>query len=57
MKPTLAERLCHISLSIKLAQLSTGPLILNVDVKEAPNKPPKQVRGRGGGLKGGCLGG
>lgn len=45
MKPTLAERLCHISLSINLAKLSTGPLILNVDIKEAANKPPKQVSG------------
>jgi hypothetical protein len=29
--------------SIKLADLSTGPLLLNVDIKEAKDKPPKQV--------------
>jgi hypothetical protein len=43
MKPTLAERLTHISASIKLAMLTTGPLILNVDIKEAKDKPAKQV--------------
>jgi hypothetical protein len=43
MKPTLAERLSHISASIKLADLGTGPLILNVDIKEAKDKPAKQV--------------
>lgn len=44
MRPTLAERLSHISASIKLADLSTGPLLLNVDIKEAKDKPPKQAR-------------
>lgn len=43
MKPTLAERLSHISATIKLAALGTGPLMLNVDIKEAKDKPPKQV--------------
>lgn len=44
MKPTLAERLSHISATIKLAALGTGPLMLNVDIKEAKDKPAKQVR-------------
>lgn len=43
MRATLAERLSNISASIKLADLSTGPLVLNVDIKEAKDKPPKQV--------------
>lgn len=45
MRATLAERLSNISASIKLADLSTGPLVLNVDIKEAKDKPPKQVCG------------
>lgn len=43
MKPTAVERLSHISATIKLAALGTGPLMLNVDIKEAKDKPPKQV--------------
>jgi hypothetical protein len=47
MKPTVVERLSHISATIKLAALGTGPLMLNVDIKEAKDKPPKQVCMRG----------
>ena len=44
LKPSVAAQLCHLAMSIKLAQLPTGPWVMNVDVKEGADKPPRMVR-------------